>query len=269
MRDKAFGFMVGTAAAMALPFGATATTVYPVSTTAELVQAIHLANRDQEIDVIELQRGLYVLDEVHAPAQHAALPSITSPILIRGNGAELRRYAGTDFRLLHVAEQGQLRLERVVLAEGSLGAIRNHGKAELRRVSMVDSTSTGSYAIVENFGQMSLEHCEVSFNTVAGAQRDAGTMVNWGELKLVNTTFEGNLLTRRHQGVALASSVLNYGQADIQDVVIADNNAEGDEDAGAPRAPLVNLGNGRLQLRLVRERDNLPADGMIVRTLVP
>lgn len=246
-----------------------ASTVYTVGTTAELIAAIRMANQDPTADIITLERGLYVLDTMHEPSQRAALPSITSPIVIRGNGAELRRYAGADFRLLHVAEEGHLRLERTILAEGSLGAIRNHGRVEMVRVSLVDSTAESTAAIIENYGQMRLEHCEVSFNTVAGAERDAGTIVNWGNLKLLNTNFEGNTLTRRYDGVALATSVLNYGSADVEDVVISDNVAQGEDARGAPRAPLVNLGNGRLKLRLVRERDNLPAAGLVARNLLP
>jgi hypothetical protein len=110
---------------------------------------------------------------------------------------------------------------------------------------------------------MSIESCEVSFNTIAGAQRDVGTIVNWGQLTLSATTFEGNLLSRRYPGVALASSVLNYGHSTITDVVIAENSAGDEQEAGAPQAPLVNLGNGRLDLKLVRERDNLPGAALV------
>jgi len=256
------GFMVS------LPSYA-ATTIFPVATTEQLVQAIDQANQTPEADVITLERALYVLDAVAAPDQRAALPSITTAIVIRGNGSELRRYSADDFRIFHVAEKGHLRLERIVLAEGSLGAIRNHGKAELRRVQLVDNTASTVQAIVENYGEMQMEGCEVSFNTVAGAQRDAGIIVNWGTLDLRASTFQGNLLSRRYDGVALASTVLNYGVSNIADVVIAENVA-GDLNAnGAPQAPLVNLGNGRLEIKLVRERDNLPGEALVARSLAP
>lgn len=246
-----------------------ATTIFPVESTAQLVAAIEEANRTPEADIITLERQLYVLDSMHAETQRAALPEISTPIVIRGNGAELRRYSNSDFRLFHVAETGHLRLEQVVLAEGSIGAIRNHGVTELRRVALVDSTARGASAIVENYGEMRLTRCEVSFNTVAGASRDAGTIVNWGKLWLNSTTFQGNQLSRRFEGVALASTVLNYGTADIEDVVIAENVAGDIEDGGAPQAPLVNLGNGKLDLRLVREHDNLPGEALVARSLAP
>ncbi len=253
---------------VSLPASA-ASTVFPVATTEQLVQAIKQANQTPEADVITLERALYVLDFMGAPDQRAAFPSITTPIVIRGNGAELRRYSAEDFRIFHVAEQGHLRLERIVLAEGSLGAIRNHGKAELRHVQLVDNTASTVQAIVENYGDMEMDACEVSFNTVASAQRDAGIVVNWGELDLHATTFQGNLLSRRYDGVALASTVLNYGAANIADVVIAENVA-GDVNAnGAPQAPLVNLGNGRLEIKLVREHDNLPGEALVARSLAP
>ncbi|MGE4072897.1 MAG: hypothetical protein AB7E72_17155 [Lysobacterales bacterium] len=248
---------------------ASAMTVYPVESTAGLVAAINAANLTPEADIITLERGLYVLDAVNAGDQAAAMPEITSPIVIRGNGAELRRYSNADFRIFHVAETGHLKLEQIVLAEGSMGAIRNHGTTELRNVALVDSTARGASAIVENYGEMRLNHCEVSFNTVAGASRDAGTIINWGKLWLTATTFQGNQLTRRYEGVALASSVLNYGTAEIEDVVIAENVAGEPDTVGAPQAPLVNLGNGRLELRLVREHDNLPGEALVAKAIAP
>lgn len=248
---------------------ASAMTVFPVENTDGLIAAIIAANQTPEADIITLERGLYVLDSVHATTQAAALPEITTPIVIMGNGAELRRYSDADFRIFHVAEKGHLKLEQVILAEGSIGAIRNHGVTELRGVALVDSTARGASAIVENYGEMRLSNCEVSFNTVAGASRDAGTIVNWGKLWLNSTTFQGNQLTRRYEGVALASTVLNYGTADIEDVVIAENVAGEPETDGAPQAPLVNLGNGRLELRLVREHDNLPGEALVAKSLAP
>lgn len=246
-----------------------ASTVFPVATTEQLVEAIQRANETPEADVISLERALYVLDAVQAQDQAAALPAITTAIVIRGNGAELRRYADDNSRIFYVAAAGHLRLERIILAEGSLGAIRNFGKTDLRRVQLVDNTANGAQAIIENHGEMSIEACEVSFNTIAGAQRDAGTIVNWGELTLAATTFEGNLLSRRYPGVALASTLLNYGHATITDVVIAENIVADEQGIGAPeapQAPLVNLGNGRLDLKLVRERDNLPGSALVAGT---
>lgn len=256
--------------ALLASFGAAAaSTVFPVATTDQLVQAIQQANATPEADVITLERALYVLDKMDGADQRAAFPAITSPIVIRGNGAELRRYSREDFRIFHVAENGHLRLERLVLAEGSLGAIRNHGRTDLRRVQLVDNTASTVQAIVENYGQLQMDACEVSFNTVASAKRDAGTIVNWGQLTLSATTFEGNLLSRRFDGVALASTVLNYGTSTITDVVIAENIAGDTNNDGAPQAPLVNLGNGRLELKLVRERDNLPGEALVAKSLAP
>lgn len=261
--------LTATVAGLLATNAAEATTVFPVESTAQLVAAIEAANQTPEADIITLERQFYVLDRMHGAAHKSALPEISTPIVIRGNGAELRRYSNEDFRLFHVGETGHLRLEQVVLAEGSIGAIRNHGVTELRRVALVDSTARGASAIVENYGEMRLHRCEVSFNTVASASRDAGTIVNWGKLWLNSTTFQGNQLSRRFEGVALASTVLNFGVADIEDVVIAENVAGESGDDGAPQAPLVNLGNGKLDLRLVREHDNLPGEALVARALAP
>lgn len=179
-------------AALLVSNAAQSTTIFRLNQQAELIAAIDAANLTPEA-IIQLERGLYVLKTISSETQRSALPEISTPIVIRGNGAELRRYSERDFRLFHVAS-GHLRLEQVVLAEGSIGAIRNHGTVELRRVALVDSTARGASAIVENYGEMHLSHCEVSFNTVAGASRDAGTIVNWGKLWLNSTTFQGNQL---------------------------------------------------------------------------
>lgn len=253
---------------LALPASA-ASMVFPVATTAQLVEAIRQANQSAAADVITLERALYVLDQIEAPDQRAALPTITTPVVIRGNGAELRRYSHDDFRIFHVAADGHLRLERIVLAEGSLGAIRNFGKTELRHVQLVDNTASSNLAIVENHGEMHIDASEVSFNTIAGAARDAGTIVNWGQLTITATTFEANLLARRNAGAALASSLLNYGKATVTDVVIAENIAGDFEPTGGPQAPFVNLGNGRIDLQLVRERDNSPGEALVSSSLAP
>jgi len=260
--------VVGLMCVLAYPL-AQATTIYPVESTEGLIEAINAANANPDVDIITMERALYVLDSISDENQRSALPAITTSMVIRGNGAELRRYSELDFRLFHVSETGHLRLEHVVLAEGSVGAIRNHGTAELHRVALVDSTARGASAIVENYGEMRLRECEVSFNTVAGASRDAGTIVNWGKLWLNATNFQGNQLSRRYQGVALASTVLNYGTAEIEDVVISENVAGDIDNEGAPQAPLVNLGNGRLEMRLVREHDNLPGQALVARSLAP
>jgi len=77
------------------------------------------------------------------------------------------------------------------------------------------------------------------------------------------------VLSRRNAGAALASSVLNYGEATITDVVIAENIAGDYELNGSPQAPFVNLGNGRIELQLVRERDNLPGEALVSSSLAP
>lgn len=240
--------------------------VYPVGDSAGLIEAIRLANAEPDTDIISLEKGLYVLQEQHGA--DAALPEITSTIIIRGNGAEIRRYASTDFRLLHIARDGVLRLENLVLAEGSRGAIRNYGELDLRRVSIMDNTTLAGAAIVDNFGKAQVIDCDISFNTIASAKRDAGIIVNYGQIEVRDTRFTGNRLTRSYDSLALASSMLNYGEATLDSVLISENDGEPMSE-GAPQAPLVNLGNGRLELRRVQEQNNLPSAGLVARVLSP
>lgn len=232
--------------------------VYTVAAgdTAGLIAAIEDANRTPEADTIELARGLYVLKEVSAPERKSGLPAIRSPLVIHGNGAELRRYSNTDFRLLYVEAEGRLLLQRLTLAEGSLGAAVNHGALRLRHVQLVDHTAREGFSIVENYGELDLEHVLVGFNTVASATRDAGIIVNYGTARLRATRFEGNVVAPRYRSLAAASALLNLGQAELYDVQLLGNeHVLGVADGLAAGDALVNLGIGRVRVERLVDLD--------------
>lgn len=233
-----------------------AATVYSVRAgdSEGLVAALTAANESAQADIIVLERGFYLFGQRHGDS---ALPTLRGQLRIIGNGAELRRYAHEDFRLFEVAADAHVRIDGLVLAEGSLGAVLNHGRLECHRCQFIDNTDRRSLAIIENYGELHLQDSDVSFNTLANARRDAGTIVNYGDVRIQRSRLHANDLSRRSESLALASAVLNYGNASLDRVRISENST-GLEQSGFSTGSVVNLGKGRAQLQQVIEQDNLP-----------
>lgn len=227
-----------------------------------LIAAIEAANASPEADLIELQKGLYSLHKAHGNSE-AALPLLTGKLRIIGNGAELRRYSASDFRLLQIADGAEIHIDRLIFAEGSTGAAVNFGKLTCRFCQFIDHSDLRSMAIIENYGELHFLDSEISFNTLANATRDAGTIVNFGIATIRSSRLQGNRLLqanslwRRFEAPALACALLNYGKAQLDDVLIDENEA-GLEYGGDLTGSVVNLGNGATVLGKVIQRGNLP-----------
>lgn len=222
-----------------------------------LVAAIEQANRSPGEDIIELAPGsLYALRTASDANGTQALPTIRSRIRILGNNAEIRRYADEPLLLLSVAPAGSLRLEHLTLAEGARGAIVNRGDVELYHVRIMDNTTVGAESIVSNYGSLKARDSEISFNQIAGAQRDAGIVLNYGRLDVAGSMLSANTVTRRYGSLVSASAVLNYGEAVLRDVRVTGNAVDDGLDGDA--RPLVNLGNGALESTGVLVSDNFP-----------
>jgi hypothetical protein len=226
--------------------------------SAGLVAAIEYANRAPGEDVIELAPGsLYAVIGPAEGARALALPTVRSRIRILGNGAEIRRYSDGPLLLVAVAPSGSLRLEHLTLAEGSRGAIVNRGTLQLERVRVVDNSAHGAEAIIANYGNFSARGAQISYNQIAGAQRDAGIVLNYGRLDLADTTLEANTVTRRYRTLLSASAVLNLGEAMLDRVRIVGNAAD-DAPEATNASALVNAGNGRFDTRALVLAGNVP-----------
>jgi hypothetical protein len=220
-----------------------------------LKAAIDEANASPEADVIELETGLYALD---ASGTNVALPVIRSPIVIRGR-AELRAYSKNTMHLLEVAKSGDLLLQDVTLAEGNDGALVNMGHARLHNVTITDQSTRKAPAIISNFGELSLVDCDISYNTMANAVRDSGTILNYGTAGIERSRIHANRLSRKYHSLALASALLNFGKARLSYVEISDNAAN---DANAFTvtgriSALVNRGNGEIVAHAVSDTGNI------------
>jgi hypothetical protein len=228
--------------------------------TQALIRAIEYANERPGEDIIELAPGsLYALTGSAEAQRNVGLPTIRSNIRILGNGAEIRRYSSDPLLLVSVAPAGSLRLEHITLAEGARGAIVNRGTVELHNVRVLDNSATGAEAIVTNFGTFRAYDSDFSFNQIFGAQRDAGILLNYGDLDLASSMLSANTVSRRFGSLVSASAILNLGDAKLHKVRVLENAADDTHDTAGIGA-LVNLGNGRFLTEDVAFSDNVPAD---------
>ena len=229
-----------------------------------LADAITAANLNPGADVIEVEAGLYSLQQ-QIPTSHGlvALPVITDDLVMRGGRAELRAYTSKAVHILQIAKGAQVRIIGVTLAEGSDGALVNFGDTELRSVQIIDQSTRTASAIVSNYGNIQLRRCELSFNTVNNAAQNAGTIVNYGLAKIQNTRMVGNIVSRRFESLMLASAILNYGSAELTDVKVSDSEAiesfPSFQVRGKAQA-FINEGAGSMQLSNTSTTNNLPIE---------
>ncbi len=218
-----------------------------------LVAAMRQANRAQRPLRIELApHGLYVLKDCADPRLRLGLPEVTRSLTIVGHGAEIRRYSDGDFALLGVAAGGRLALHDLTLAEGGDGAVVNRGVLHLDGVRITDSS--GSEAVLRNYGVLRGADNLIGYNALLGAQNDAGVLLNYGRVELARTQFVGNRSSARPDVIA-ASALLNLGEARLTDVTVEGNSVL---DANGGSRALVTLGNGRLDGTGIVLRDNWP-----------
>ncbi len=133
--------------------------------------------------VLPAGSGPYVLSGADSPGTGGdnGLPIVDAVVTVLGNGNAIERDAalacpagaGSDFRLLEVAETGDLALDDLTVRGGcapSGGGIRNEGVLSLLRTRVVSNRATaGNGGGVENQGgTLLLDESEVSGNTASG-----------------------------------------------------------------------------------------------------
>lgn len=207
-----------------------------------LVAAIRHANASADADVIHLAAdGLYALQgEAEAGL---ALPPIQGRLSLVGHGAEIRRDTELALALLEVAAGAELDVEALTFAEGSRGAVRNHGILRLANSAIVDGTTQYESAIVQNFGRFEARDSIIGYNQVAGAGRDAAIVLNYGSMRLERCRMAGNSLSRRYPTLA-AAPLLNFGDLALEALTFDDNTISDGFD-GLASAAVLNLGVGR------------------------
>jgi hypothetical protein len=184
-----------------------------------LIAQINLANANPDVTAIDLDSGcVYEFDEVDNPSfihGDSALPTISTPILIHGNGATITRSTAEEtpeFRFFFIDSDGSLTLEDVTVTNGYARAatdIYDSGGAILGidgDLTIIDSSfsdnlskiSGGAVAVVR--GGLSISNSEFTRNLIV---REAGPGGNGGAvairggtlLNIADSDFTNNLAT--------------------------------------------------------------------------
>ncbi len=134
----------------------------------------------------------------------------------------------------------------MVLAEGTDGAVRNHGDLRLENVAIVDSSVTSLPAIVLNHGRMQAVDSQVAYNLILANRRDAGTILNYGDIELERSRIHDNRAVGRGPAVAAAGGVLNFGNVKADGLMIHDNELATEESPSLAFGGILNLGNGHV-----------------------
>jgi predicted outer membrane repeat protein len=208
-----------------------------------LITKINVANLDPDTDTIDLEPGCTYefdkFDNSSVQVWYNALPIVTTPIVIHGNGATLQRStaAGTPgFRFFTVESGGSLSLDDMTITNGGYaeftgidefpphpryaagGAINNSGTLTIANSIFSNNQSESGGGAIYNAGIANITLSEFTGNQ---ATLIGGVIVNSGELTITGSTFSDNLAERYDSGV-----ILNNGQITITSSAFSNNQAE-------------------------------------------
>jgi hypothetical protein len=184
-----------------------------------LLDAITMANANGEENTITLAAGTYPLTVVDNTTDGLnGLPSVTSPLTIRGAGAGatvIGRVAAF-FRLLHVATAGSLTLEGLTLSGGapisSGGGIFNRGTLTLVSTALTDNMAgffnSGGGGLSNEGGTVTIIDSTLARNSAGGG--GGGLQNNGGTVTVTNTTFANNRAFG-HNGSGSGGGLQNNG----------------------------------------------------------
>jgi hypothetical protein len=200
--------------------GYTSPYTVPAGDSAALSQAITCANKHADANVINLTNSTYSFTGINNtdPTYGSnALPPITSPITITGNGATLARASGApDFRLLTI-DGGTATLDHVTLTGGIGGlggGIRNTGTLTLTHSTVISNTANDAGGI-RNEGMLTLIDSTITQNTASGV---GGGIDNTGTLQVIASTISGN-------AASAGGGIRNERGSTISDSSIVGNSA--------------------------------------------
>lgn len=182
-----------------------------------LVTSINNANASGPgVVTIELEPGcIYQLGSVDNTVDgNNGLPTITSSIVINGNGATVRRSTGAQkaaIRLFHVSPGGDLTLNNLILLDGMgmeppdvTAPVLNYGGA------------------VYNAGALTVNGCQFTSNR---ARLKGGAIFNAGTMAVANTTFENNGTNIGNEPGESGGAILNSGTATLTGCTLVGNTA--------------------------------------------
>lgn len=179
-----------------------------------LITAIREANGLSGPSTIRLTQGTYTLTAVDNETDGPnGLPSVTTTLTLQGLDARntiIARAAGApDFRLMHVAPTGTLRLEGLTLQGGNVtsstiptagggGIFNNGGHVTLRHSRLAGNRVVGGFAtgggLFNNRGTVVLEWSTLADNRIelAPTGLGGGLATNGGSVTITSSTIVGN-----------------------------------------------------------------------------
>ncbi len=178
-------------------------------------------------DVITLAGSLYTLTSAYSPKN--GLPSITSNLVIEGNGAIITSEPGQSYRILDVTSTGALTLNHTTVSggEGIGGGIHNNGGQLTLNYSTVSSSGTESTngGGIYNSGTATLNSSTVRNNI---AWYGGGIYNDNGILLLRDSTLSGNASL-----LGWGGGIFNYlGTVTLENSTVSGNRVADGYDGG-------------------------------------
>ena len=189
-----------------------------------LIKAIHSANADPDLDVLELATDCtYMLTEVDNTASFTieglifeygenGLPMITTPIIINGNNATIiRAIDAPDFRIFYITQTGILTINNLSLINGFADASMGDGTG---------STFHGSGGAIYNDGgylTINSSNLEANYAGALGgaifSTRNTSTYINGSTIHDNSAPRGGGILLYGGGRLAVDSSEIFYNSA--------------------------------------------------------
>ncbi|MEM7247827.1 MAG: right-handed parallel beta-helix repeat-containing protein [Acidobacteriota bacterium] len=202
--------------------------VIEVDSSCSLMDAISSANSDTSVGTCNAGSGTDFLVLKQQVRLDTALPgdngtpTVTSNIIIRGEGLTIFRSSAEDFRLFEVGPTGFLRIENATLLDGRSTArggavdVQDGGRLQMVTCNVNDNFAAlaGGAVAVGSGSEVDLIRCNFLNNTSPAC----GGLFNRGDAFLVDTHYEGNSNT-----VAAAGVLTNSGTMDMVRCSIFDN----------------------------------------------
>jgi hypothetical protein len=219
--------------------GAPASAVAPAAiinvdgVTCTLADAITAANTNAAVGGCISGSGADTLNLTAPIGLTAALPAITTPITIEGNGNTISRQAGLpDFRILTVTSGGNLTLNNATVSGGAAsgGFPTGYGggiNASSATVTVNNSTLSNNSATLRGGGiHIQSATVTVSNSTISGnsANISGGGIAGYGRLTILGSNISNN---SAGPGYSLGGGIRVDGAATITNSTISGNSANG------------------------------------------
>ncbi|MEU6069726.1 hypothetical protein ABZ864_36100 [Streptomyces sp. NPDC047082] len=276
------GAVTGAVVALPVPLVQAQAAVASTSVRCSVADLISAANDSPGPDTLVLARKCtYRLTAPDTTNPANGLPVITGELTVKGNGATItRRRSAPKFRVLAVAENGNLTLNRATISGGSApdcpivpgvtaacgGGICNLGTLTVNDSKMRDNTATSDVFAegggIDSDGTATINNTEISHNssvyngTEEGGAADGGGIANDGPLTVKNSWVVGNSVkvTADTNSFAFGAGQASFADATVQHSTFSGNLASAP--GGFARATLTVSTPGTLTVTDSVLRDN-------------